>query len=41
MKMNTLDKLADSLRNDRIEVTIDADVRAKAQKAIDRMLTIQ
>ncbi len=41
MKMNTLDKLADSLRNDRIEVTIDADVREQARKAIDRMLTIQ
>ncbi len=41
MKMNTMEKLLDSLENDRIEVTIDPEVRAKAQAAIDRMLTIQ
>jgi quinolinate synthase len=41
MKMNTLEKLLDSLKNDRIEVTVDADVQGKAQTAIQRMLTIQ
>ncbi len=41
MKMNTMEKLLDSLRNDRIEVEIDAETREKAQAAIDRMLTIQ
>jgi quinolinate synthase len=41
MKMNTLEKLLDSLENDRIEVTIDGETRRRAQLAIDRMLTIQ
>lgn len=41
MKMNTMEKLLDSLKNDRIEVTVDAETRQKAQAAIDRMLTIQ
>jgi quinolinate synthase len=41
MKMNTMAKLLDSLRNDRVEVDIDAETRRKAQAAIDRMLTIQ
>ena len=41
MKMNTMEKLLDSLRHDRVEVEIDAETRRKAQAAIDRMLTIQ
>jgi quinolinate synthase len=41
MKMNTMEKLLDSLQNDRIEVEIDAETRQKARTAIDRMLTIQ
>lgn len=41
MKMNTMEKLLDSLRHDRVEVKIDAETRQKAQAAIDRMLTIQ
>lgn len=40
MKMNTLEKLQDSLENDRVEVTVDAAVREKARTAIQRMLTI-
>ncbi len=41
MKMNTMEKLLDSLRHDRVEVTIEPEIRQKAQAAIDRMLTIQ
>jgi quinolinate synthase len=41
MKMNTLEKLLDSLKNDRIEVTVEDEVKNKAQMAIQRMLTIQ
>ena len=41
MKMNTLEKLLESLQNDRIEVTIEASTARKAQRAIDRMLSIQ
>ena len=41
MKMNTLEKLLDSLEEDRIEVTIEPETARKAQRAIDRMLTIQ
>jgi quinolinate synthase len=41
MKMNTLDKLLDSLENDRIEITVDPDIGLKARTAIERMLTIQ
>ena len=41
MKMNTLEKLLDSLQNDRVEVQIDPETRQKAQAAIQRMLTIQ
>ena len=41
MKMNTIEKLLDSLTNDRIEVTVDESIRVKAQAAIQRMLTIQ
>lgn len=40
MKMNTLEKLLDSLKNDRIEVQVENDVKEKAQTAIQRMLTI-
>ena len=41
MKMNTLEKLVDSLVNDREEVRVDEATRAQAHRAIDRMLTIQ
>jgi len=41
MKLNTLEKLLDSLRDDKVEVQIAPDVQQKAQAAIDRMLTIQ
>ena len=41
MKMNTLEKLLDSLENNRVEVTVDEQIRRKAQAAIQRMLTIQ
>ncbi len=41
MKMNTLEKLLDSLERDQIEVTIEAETARKAQLAIDRMLSIQ
>ncbi len=40
MKMNTLEKLLDSLERDRIEVTIEPETARKAQRAIDRMLSI-
>ncbi len=41
MKQNTLAKLLLSLETDEVEVEVAADVRQKAQAAIDRMLTIQ
>jgi len=41
MKMNTLEKLLDSLERDQIEVTVEAETARKAQLAIDRMLSIQ
>ncbi len=41
MKMNTLEKLLDSLENDRIEVTVEPEIAKKAQLAIERMLSIQ
>ena len=41
MKMNTLEKLLDSLENNRVEVTVDAQIQQKAQAAIQRMLNIQ
>ncbi len=41
MKMNTLEKLHDSLLNNHHEVLLDEDVRQKALVAIQRMLSIQ
>ncbi len=41
MKMNTLEKLLASLENDQIEVVVEPETARKAQRAIDRMLTIQ
>ena len=41
MKMNTLEKLLESLISDRIEVIVDNSTRVKAQAAIQRMLAIQ
>jgi quinolinate synthase len=41
MKMNTLEKLVDSLRMDRTEIVIDPGVRERARAAIERMLAIQ
>jgi quinolinate synthase len=41
MKMNTLEKLLASLREDRVEVEVEAGVRQKAREAVQRMLAIQ
>ncbi len=41
MKMNTLEKLLGSLERDQIEVTIKPETARRAQRAIDRMLSIQ
>lgn len=41
MKMNTLEKLHDSLQNDLYEVLLDEDIRLKALVAIQRMMSIQ
>lgn len=41
MKMNSLEKLLESLKNDQVEVQVDPEVRAKARTAIGRMLSIQ
>jgi len=41
MKMNTLEKLLESLEQDRVEITLDEEVRRGAQVAIQRMLAIQ
>jgi quinolinate synthase len=41
MKMNTMEKLLDSLRNDRVEIKVNPEIRRKAQRAIGQMLTIQ
>ena len=41
MKMNTMEKLLDSLRNDRVEIEVDPEIRRKARRAIEQMLTIQ
>jgi quinolinate synthase len=40
MKMNTLEKLLDSLQHDRVEVRVDEPIRLRAQRAVERMLTI-
>ena len=40
MKMNTIEKLLDSLLNDRIEVTVGKPIRVRAEAAIQRMLTL-
>jgi quinolinate synthase len=40
MKTITLEKVRDSLRDGRFEVTVDPDVAARARGAIDRMLAI-
>ena len=40
MKLITLEKLRDSLRDLQYEVTVPADVAARARRAIDRMLAI-
>ena len=41
MKMNTLEKLLDSLEHDRVEIQVDAEIQRKARAAIQRMLTIE
>ena len=41
MKMNTLQKLLTSLETDEVEVTVEPSTARKAQRAIDRMLSIQ
>lgn len=41
MKMNTLEKLLDSLRTDRTEIMIAPEIRERARAAIERMLSIQ
>ncbi len=40
MKMNTLEKLRDSLRRDQFEVEVDREVRDRAREAVERMLAI-
>lgn len=40
MKLNTLEKLRDCLRDGRPEVTVDPEVAEKARRPIDRMLSI-
>jgi quinolinate synthase len=40
MKMITLEKLRDSLRDLKYEVTVPAETAARARRAIDRMLAI-
>lgn len=40
MKLITLEKLCDSLRDLRYEVTVPADIAGRARRAIDRMLAI-
>ena len=41
MKQNDLSKLLHSLKADEVEVEVEPEIRAKAQAAIDRMLSIQ
>jgi quinolinate synthase len=40
MKMITLEKLRDSLRDLKYEVAVPSDVALRARRAIDRMLAI-
>jgi len=40
MKMITLEKLRDSLRDVKYEVTVPEDIARRARRAIDRMLAI-
>jgi quinolinate synthase len=40
MKMITLEKLRDSLRDMRYEVTVPADIAAKARQAVERMVAL-
>jgi quinolinate synthase len=40
MKLITLEKLRDSLRDQKYEVTVPQEIASKARRAIDRMLTI-
>jgi quinolinate synthase len=40
MKMNTLEKVYDSLVEDKYEVTVPKEIADKARLAIDRMLAI-
>lgn len=40
MKMNTLEKLRDSLRRGQFEVEVDREVRDRAREAVERMLAI-
>ena len=40
MKMNTLEKLLDSLRHDQIEITVPEEIRTQAHAAIERMVRI-
>jgi quinolinate synthase len=40
MKMNTLEKLCNSLRHDQFEVEVDYEVSDRAREAITRMLSI-
>ena len=41
MKMNTMEKLLDSLRNDRVEIEVDPEIQMRARTAIEQMLAIQ
>jgi len=40
MKMNSLEKVYDSLVEDKYEVTVPKEIAAKARLALDRMLAI-
>jgi len=40
MKLNTLEKLRDCLRDEKPEVLVDADIAAKARRPIERMLKL-
>ena len=41
MKLNTIDKLYDTLLNETPEITIDADIAEAAVRPIQRMLEIK